>query len=202
MPITSERGANRRSRHRKKERRMTLTQYFATPETLVPQEVVFGGFRAADAPFSMHQRVVARLFVALHDHVEPRALGEVWLAPLDVILDPDEHAPLVVQPDLCFIARENAAIVRERVWGPPDLVIEVLSPRPRIGELAERLVWFATYGVRECWLVQQSTQQLDVVRFDERRIAGQRTFERNDRIESAVLPAFERTLDGILRGRE
>jgi Uma2 family endonuclease len=49
-------------------------------------------------------------------------------------------------------------IVTDRVWGPPDLVLEVLSPRPRIGTLQERIDWFSRYGVRECWLVHQDAR--------------------------------------------
>lgn len=44
---------------------------------------------------------------------------------------------------------DRLRIVTDRVWGAPDLVVEVMSPRPRIGRLPERLAWFAQYGVGE-----------------------------------------------------
>ncbi len=39
------------------------------------------------------------------------------------------------------------------VWGAPDMVLEVMSPHPRIGDLQERIRWCNHYGVQECWLV-------------------------------------------------
>lgn len=53
----------------------------------------------------------------------------------------------------------------DRVWGAPDLVVEVLSPQPRIGLLDERLEWFGRYGVRECWLVHQPEEEIEVLQF-------------------------------------
>lgn len=46
----------------------------------------------------------------------------------------------------------------------PDLVLEVLSPNPRVGTLDERLDLFAKYGVREIWLLHQVSQRFEVVR--------------------------------------
>lgn len=43
---------------------MTLAEYFETPETLLPQELIFGAVRVADAPFVPHQRLVLRLAVS------------------------------------------------------------------------------------------------------------------------------------------
>jgi Uma2 family endonuclease len=78
----------------------------------------------------------------------------VWLSPIDVILDAERA--LVVQPDLLVVSEARRAIVQDRVRGAPDLMIEVLSPNPRVGSIAERLRWFARYDVRECWLVHCS----------------------------------------------
>jgi Uma2 family endonuclease len=175
---------------------MTVLEYRATPETVKPQELIFGALRVADSPAPIHQAAVAAMFLALHGHVSVRRLGTVWLAPLDVILDLERA--LIVQPDLFFIEDGGAAMVSDKVIGPPDLVIEVLSPRPRIGELDERLEWFAAYGVRECWLVHHLTRRLDVVTFGERRVRSRRTFGEGERIQSGVLPEFDQNLVSIL----
>lgn len=37
----------------------------------------------------------------------------------------------MVQPDLLFISNERIAILRNQVWGAPDLVVEVESPGTR-----------------------------------------------------------------------
>lgn len=171
---------------------MTLNEYFQTPETVLPQELIHGVVRVAESPSPVHQHIVGNMFLMMHSHLTRYGLGKAWLAPLDVILDAD--APLVVQPDLFVILNRSAAVVEDRVYGPPDLVIEVLSPRPRIGELAERLEWFRHYGVRECWLVHQLTGHVNVLRYQDRRLAMETSHRREERIESGVLPDFEYSL--------
>jgi len=85
---------------------MTVEEYLETPKTVQPQELIYGAVRVAEAPRPPHQRAVANLFLALHGHVAERHLGEVWLSPIDVILDAERH--LVVQPDLLFISQARS----------------------------------------------------------------------------------------------
>jgi hypothetical protein len=44
---------------------MTTAEYFATPETVRPAELAYGGLRVADAPAMRHQRVVRDLTIRL-----------------------------------------------------------------------------------------------------------------------------------------
>jgi Uma2 family endonuclease len=159
---------------------MTTKEYLQTPESLVPTELIYGVMRAAEASLPHHQH-----------------LGEVWISPLDVILDAERA--LVLQPDLLFISNERSHILTDRVRGAPDLVVEVLSPNPRIGELGERIVWFAEYGVRECWLLYQSQRRVEVLNFDAPNLIARASFQERAPIRSRVLPDFNRTLASILR---
>jgi Uma2 family endonuclease len=176
---------------------MTTAEYLRTPESLVPTELIYGVLRVADAPTPRHQRAVRDLCFALVEHAEPRHLGEVWLSPLDVILDAERN--LVVQPDLLFISNERSHILSDRVRGAPDLVIEVLSPQPRIGRLDERLAWFAQYDVRECWLLHQLDRRVEVIAFGTGRIHSRVVFDERTPIRSRVLPEFDRALNSIVR---
>ena len=176
---------------------MTIAEYFATPETVLPRELAFGVLKVADAPFVPHQRVVGQLFLALSAHVAEHDSGSVWLSPIDVVLD--RERALVVQPDLCVVSTERQTIIADRLNGAPDLMIEVLSPEARVGSIVERLRWFAAYGVRECWLVHLFDQRIEVIQFDDARLASRDAFEAGDPIRSRVLPAFERTLDSMMR---
>jgi len=177
-------------------RLITVGEYFRTPETLLPAELAYGVLRVADAPTPRHQATVAQLFLALHSHVAARRLGRVWLSPLDVVLD--ARKALIVQPDLMFIANDREWIVQDRVRGAPDLVVEILSPHPRVGRSDEHLSWFAEYGVRECWLVHQDERRIALISWDEQEVAERRLVGRRERIVSRVLPEFGLSLDEIL----
>ena len=176
---------------------MTVDEYFAyTPYSLKPVELIDGALRVADSPMPRHQSAVLQLLLALDAHVRPRDIGRMWVAPLDVVLN--DRRALIVQPDLFFISNERSWIVTDRVRGAPDLVVEVLSPNPRIGQTAERVRWFEESGVRECWLVHQDERSVTVIEFENRRETSRRSFARQEAIESAVLPAFSSSLDEIL----
>jgi Uma2 family endonuclease len=175
---------------------MSTDEYLRTPESMLPAELAYGVYRVAEAPTPRHQSIVLDVAAGLREHVKRRDLGRVWVAPVDVILD--RRRALVVQPDLIVVSNHRLRIVTDRVWGPPDLVVEVLSPHPRIGRLEERLEWFATYGVRECWLVRHLAQQLDIVSFADKAIAERRTLDLDDPIRSTFLPEFTPTLRTLI----
>ena len=140
---------------------MTTEEYLETPQTVLPQELAYGELRVADSPSVSHQRVVLELTLTLAPFVRQKRLGEMLIAPMDVILDFDRA--LVVQPDLLFVSEERRYILGDRVFGAPDLVIEVLSPHTRIGRLEEHVAWFAQYGVRECWLINTEERNIAVL---------------------------------------
>ena len=176
---------------------MTVDEYFRTPETVRPAELRYGVLHVAESPSPQHQSAVAQLFRSLDAHVRARDAGEMWLAPLDVVLDAERA--LIVQPDLMFISKTREWIVQDRVRGAPDLVVEVLSPNPRIGKTEERMTWLAEHGVRECWLVHLARRDITVVTFAHRRVAGRRVFPRREPVASAVLPDFAEGFDDIVR---
>ena len=153
---------------------MTTAEYLATPETVRPQELAFGVWRVAESPTPRHQEAVLSLILAIHEYLQVDRVGTLWPAPLDVILDAERA--LVVQPDLFVISNERAHILTDRVRGAPDLVVEVLSPHPRVGDINERVQWFAQYGVRECWLVHQIDRWIDVLTFEGGKTAMRRRF--------------------------
>ena len=167
---------------------MTTVEYLQTPETVLPRELAYGVLRVADSPTTMHQRVVRDLTVALTLFVRERRLGEVFAAPTDVVLDYDRA--LVVQPDVLFVSSARSDIVTDRVYGAPDLVVEVLSPHPRIGKLDERIAWFSRYGVRECWLIDVPLRQISVLPLGSQGPDERLLVSGSGPIPSAVLPGI------------
>jgi Uma2 family endonuclease len=168
---------------------MTTEEYLATPESLYPTELAYGVMRVADAPVVRHQRVVRDLTIALTAFARERRLGEVLPAPTDVILNAD--ADLVVQPDILFVSAERDHIVGTRVSGAPDLVVEVLSPHPRVGQLEEKVSWFARYGVRECWLVDLPKRQIVILLFADGRVVHRELFGAEQPLHSLVFEGLQ-----------
>ena len=114
------------------------------------------------------------------------------VAPVDVILD--RERALIVQPDVLFISEERLSIVRDQVWGAPDLVVEVLSNRTARRDRREKLDWYRQYGVRECWLIDLSNESVVVIDFVE---PAERASTGIESIRSAVLPALNASAFGV-----
>ena len=134
------------------------------------------------------------LAVALLNYTRDHG-GEVLIAPTDVILDVERA--LVLQPDLLYVGPAGPARVGDRVEGPPNLVVEVLSPNPRIGRLAEKVDWYARYGVEEIWLFHQFIYAVDVLTCGGGRVVNSARFQLTAPIQSLVLPASRKTTASI-----
>lgn len=146
-------------------RRLTLPEYLSGEETNRPFELAWGVVREPPAPTWRHQVVVGRVYQRLDRHVNRYELGRVAQSPIDVVLDRDRA--LVVQPDVVFVATERLSICKARVWGAPDLVVEVLSMGTMRHDRTVKLSWFQRYGVRECWLIDPIGCEVDVVTLTE-----------------------------------
>ncbi len=72
-------------------------------------------------------------------------------APVDLILSTNE----VRQPDLLMVHRSRISIISQRgVTGPPDLIVEILSPSTLRRDKVDKLKTYACYGVTEYWIVE------------------------------------------------
>ena len=167
---------------------LTTAEYLQTAESMRVQELIFGTLRVAESPSVRHQDLLLELAVLMRVFVGQHKLGRVFIAPLDVILDPARA--LILQPDLFLVSRSRQNIITDRIWGAPDLVVEVLSPHPRIGKLQDRLNYFAHYGVRECWLIHQTTRRFELLQLNTYGVESRQTFGGVERIQSTVLRDF------------
>jgi len=139
---------------------LTYEDYCALPDDGLRHEVIEGFLFGAPSPRCAHQQVTGNLFVVLRGHVRGRGLGEVYIAPFDVILD----WRTVVVPDLVFVARQRAGIVTERaVEGPPDLIVEIVSPGTARRDRVAKVNAYARRGVTHYWQVDPEAGTLEAL---------------------------------------
>jgi len=173
---------------------VTADEYlYDTEESNRRRELTFGVLREPPSPFFNHQTIVFRVARLWTDHVEARRLGQVGVAPLDVVLD--RERPLIVQPDVLFVSADRLSIIRDQIWGAPDLVAEVPSAGTESHDRVEKLTWYRQCGVRECWLVEPPTRTIAIHVFgaapEVRRAGGV------ERIRSSVLPELRASAFGL-----
>ena len=174
---------------------MSTVEYLLTNETTQPRELSYGILCEPAAPFFSHQHVVLRIARLLAGHVEAGDLGQVAVAPVDVVLDRERN--LVVQPDVLFVSAGRASIIHDQVWGAPDLAVEVLSPTTERHDRTDKLLWYREYGVRECWLVDPGRQTITVFDFT-RTPFEQHVLQYTDVIRSSVLPLLQAAVGPLI----
>lgn len=104
------------------------------------------------APSTEHQRISTRLNAGIFHALEEakkKSGGEceVFAAPTDVYLDSG-----VMQPDLLVVC-DPAKITPRGIEGPPDLVVEILSPSTASKDWSHKCWAYAAAGVPEYLIV-------------------------------------------------
>jgi len=94
-----------------------------------------------------------------------------------------------------FVRTARQGIIRDQIWGAPDLVAEVLSPRTARRDRTRKLGWYRRYGVGECWLVDPAAEAVEVVGLA--RGGGASRFERDARVVSTILPRLHLVASAI-----
>jgi Uma2 family endonuclease len=85
--------------------------------------------------------------------------GRVYTAPLEVYLDKDNRP----QPDVMWIAPDSRCVIAEkRLEGPPDLIVEIISPSTERQDRVKKLHLYEHYGVREYWIVDYEPGLIEV----------------------------------------
>lgn len=129
---------------------LTYTDYCALPNDGKRYELHEGELSVMPAPVPRHQQVLRNLFRLLDRYLETHPRGQLLFAPVDVILG----ERTVVQPDLVFLSHAKTHLITSRgIEGPPDLVVEVLSPSTAELDRITKAQLYARYGIPHYWLV-------------------------------------------------
>ena len=146
------------------DRYLTLDEYLALPEEEGWRiELTRGRLVREPGPGFPHATVQALLVTALTNHA--RATGAGRIADNgSFILDAEPGTVRV--PDIAFVVKDraprgySAALPRLA----PDLVVEILSPSNRAGDVQERLRDYFDAGVRLIWVVDPRRRTAAVYR--------------------------------------
>ena len=173
-------------------RKMTYAEYALLPNDGKRYEVIDGEMYVSPSPFDRHQVAVGNVGVELREHVTPRGLGRVRIAPLDALLGP--HT--IVQPDVLFVSAARLELLTPQNFkGAPDLVVEVLSHSTAETDRGVKCEAYARAGVREYWLADPDTRTLEVLVLDEtgKFVRFAYAFSEDQEAISSILPDFTLT---------
>jgi Uma2 family endonuclease len=140
-------------------RKLDYSDYVAAPDDGKRYEIVQGNLFVTPSPSPVHQRVSRRLLRWLEDYFDGRSLGEVFCAPIDLILTNHD----VFVPDLLIVSHEKH-ITKRGIEGPPLLVVEILSPSTQKQDRGVKAQRYAELGVEHYWIVDPKKKHIECYR--------------------------------------
>ena len=173
----------------------TERDYFLLPETNRIVELSEGRIVMPPHPTYSHQLALLNLYKRIDEFVARHGLGQVLVAPLPVRLWPGK----IREPDIFFIAREHLDRIGERVFGVPDLVVEVVWEGTEHVDREEKYFEYARAGVREYWIVDPKERSIEVHVLRSGRFELQGKYKPGDRARSELLCGFEVDVEEIFR---
>jgi len=177
--------------------RMSYEEFLAWSDEDVHAEWVNGEVIVQMPPKEPHQRVVAFLMSLMTLFIELFKLGRLLPAPFEMRAIPDGSAR---EPDLIFIAREHLdRLSSERLSGPADLVVEVISDDSVARDRADKFYEYQAAGVREYWILDSrpGRERADFYVLDEKGRYRPVPPESDGRYHSTILPGFWLQVDWV-----
>jgi len=141
-------------------KRWTYAEFARLPsEGSTRYEVIDDELFVTPAPGRRHQRISINLATALNTFVQDNHLGEVYHAPFDVLFAEGDY----MEPDLLFVRKARLDVLSDRgVEGPPDLIVEIISPSTAERDRGLKLERYRLFGVAEYWVVDPDACALEV----------------------------------------
>ena len=174
--------------------RIGFRDWLELPEDNRLYEVMEGELFVSPPPSVRHQRILRRLLVALDRHLASHDAGEVLVAPVGVKLSDDQ----VVEPDLVVVLSAHQSRIGTQVLeGPPDLVVEILSPGTASRDLGPKKALYEAHGIPEYWVVDPLESRIEVLTLRSERYVSGGLFQESDRLHSALLPELTLSLDEV-----
>jgi len=177
--------------------KLTYADYVLFPDDGLRHEIIDGEHYVTPSPATRHQRIAGNLYYLLRDHLETHPLGEIFLAPFDALLSEFD----IVVPDLLYLSNESSRFLTSKnLQGPPDLVVEILSPSTRRRDVRLKRDLYERVGVREYWLVDPARDVIEVYQRSDERFQGPVQYGKSDVLTTPLMPGLELPVDRILRG--
>ncbi|MEW6696455.1 MAG: Uma2 family endonuclease [Bacillota bacterium] len=177
-----------------REQPITYEDYAKLPDDGIRYEINDGRLEVmTPGPNPLHQFVVQQIE---HRMMQNCSRDYVALsAPIDLILSETE----VRQPDIAMIHRHRLSIITKRgIEGPPDLVVEVLSPHSAKRDRQQKLYAYAKYLIPEYWIVDINNELLEQYVLTDQQYELLEVFQEDEPVYSGKFPCISFTMRDIM----
>ena len=159
-------------------------------------EIIEGALYQMASPAWAHALTIRNLMFLLGPVIEALR-GWLVTAPFDVFFQGADP----VQPDIIVLLPGGIARPSPRgVQGAPDLLVEILSPSNRGHDLLTKRALYARAGVHEYWIVDPTSQTVELLALDRDAFHTVRRASGDDVVVSSLLGNGAFPLEAIFAG--
>lgn len=159
-------------------------------------------FKMSPAPSMYHQKISTKLLSRIEYALGHRNCN-VFHAPFDVRLPlpkgkkTDDKIITVVQPDICIICDESK-LDQRGCLGPPDWIIEIISPGTAQKDIKDKFEIYEASGVKEYWIVYPVEQHIHIYTLNNEGIyEGHKPYAKADSIRPRTFPNLSINLNDV-----
>ena len=146
---------------------ITADELWAMPEDGGRHELVQGALQSMNPVGSLHAWIVSEVAATLRDYLRKCPIGEILTGDPGFVLrrDPDT----VLAPDIAIVRKArfgDFGIAATYFEGPPDLAIEVVSPRDRFNDVDAKAHDYIAAGAALVWVINPRWRNVTIYQAD------------------------------------
>jgi len=125
-------------------------------------------YNMTPAPTRKHQQILIKLGAEIQFFLKGKSC-EVNVAPFDIRLpkadQSADESDTVVQPDISVYC-DKSMLDKKGAIGPPDWVVEILSPNTSHKDMTVKSYLYQAHGVKEYWIIDPEVNRVQVFLLD------------------------------------
>jgi Uma2 family endonuclease len=179
-----------------KKKKYTIDDYMLLEEG-APFQLIENDLVMSPSPNPYHQQLSVRLTHFMLTYLESiNDQGFLVAAPMDVYFDEDN----AFQPDVIYISAERRAeLIKYRIHGAPDIVIEILSPSNAYYDLRQKKDIYEKYGVKEYIIIDPIKETAELYALINGTYQLHQKAQKTELLHSLVIPGFSFDLNKLFK---
>jgi Uma2 family endonuclease len=174
--------------------RLTYADWLRLPDDGRISEIIDGDLFVTPTSSIQHQRISRKIAMHVAAFLERSGRGELFYAPTGVRISDDS----VVEPDLLVVLQEHRDRIGDQVIdGPPDIVVEILSPGTARRDLVTKREIYSLAGIPEYWIVDSEAANVEVLVLERGAYSRAGLYRRAEALRSPLLPDLDLPLTEI-----
>ncbi|MDB5150059.1 MAG: Uma2 family endonuclease [Mucilaginibacter sp.] len=177
-------------------KKYTVDDYLLLEEG-APFQLINYDLIMSPSPIPAHQQLSAKIIQLLSNFLDSiNDNGFLVSAPMDVKFDDGN----VLQPDILYIKESRVVdLVKDRIEGAPDLIIEILSPSTAYYDLRQKKDVYEKYEVAEYIIIDPVQENADMYKLTDGVYSLYQKALKTETLASLIIPGFKLELSKLFK---